>query len=79
MYPMLQPYPGRRDGDDARQPIAAGGSEAAQRCQSLRTKIQEQRMRLVGLPPDTHEAEYCRRHIRFFEARLRELEQTPAG
>jgi hypothetical protein len=75
---MLEPYQSRRGGA-ARQPVGAGGAEAAQRCQNLRTKIQEQRLRLAGLPPDTHEAEYCRRHIRFFEAQLRELEQTPAG
>jgi hypothetical protein len=56
--------------------MEAGGLSAAQRCESLRTKIQEQRTRLAALPPDTHEAEYCRRHIRFFEAELDRIKQT---
>lgn len=73
---MLQPYPDRRG--DAREP-AAGGSPIVQRRETLHAKIQEQRARLAGLPADTHEAECCRRHIRFFEAQLRALEQVPAG
>ena len=76
---MLQPYQRRQGGDEAQKSLAAGGADAAQRCESLRGKIQEQRTRLAGLPPDTHEAEYCRRHIRFFEAQLRALEQAPAS
>jgi hypothetical protein len=74
---MLQPYPRRQVGDEAQKSHAAGGADAAQRCESLRGKIHEQRMRLASLPPDTHEAECCRRHIRFFEAQLRALEQAP--
>ena len=75
---MLQPYPDRRGGD-AREPAGSGGAHASPRGETLRAKIQEQRTRLAGLPPDTHEAEYCRRHIRFFEAQLRELERAAAG
>jgi hypothetical protein len=76
MSSMLQPYQGSRGGDDARKPIEAAGPSAAQRCESLRLKIREQRSRLATLPPDTHEAEYCRRHIRFFEAELDRIEQA---
>ena len=68
---MIQPH---HDSAGARQPVEAGGVNPAQRGEALRTKIQEQRRRLAGLPPDTHEAEYCRRHIRFCEAQLRALE-----
>jgi len=75
---MLQPYPDRRGGD-AREPARGGGAHTVPHGETLRAKIQEQRTRLAGLPPDTHEAEYCRRHIRFFEAQLRELEQAAAG
>ena len=72
---MLQPYPDRRGGD-AREPSAGLGPPTGPRGEMLRAKIQAQRARLAGLPGDTHEAEYCRRQIRYFEAQLRALEQA---